>query len=216
MKKLLLLIVVSIFSLNVYAHGGASAIHNVRWTPVNIVAFPIALFNPGDTEVRGILFSLGMGMSEKNVYGANLGTATLLTGEFYGIAINVFSVLKENHGISLGVGTVGVNNNGVLAGIFTSGQDNVGISLGIINLWENNAGVLVGVYNHKIEHEETSHGVAIGVINISKKNTFFQLGIYNQAEGGLQIGLLNHNPNAAIPWLPFFNYSSDTEDKKQK
>ena len=215
MKKLLLLIVVSIFSLNVYAHGGASAIHNVRWTPVNIVAFPIALFNPGDTEVRGILFSLGMGMSEKNVYGANLGTATLLTGEFYGIAINVFSVLKENNGISLGVGTVGVNNNGVLAGIFASGQDNVGISLGIINLWGNNAGVLVGVFNYKIEHEETSHGVAIGVINISKKNTF-QLGIYNQAESGLQIGLLNHNPNAAIPWLPFFNYSSDTKDKKPK
>ena len=198
MKKLLLLIVVSIFSLNVYAHGGASAIHNVRWTPVNIVAFPIALFNPGETEVRGILFSLGMGMSEKNVYGANLGTATLLTGECYGIAINVFSVLKENHGISLGVGNVGVKNNGILTGIFTSGLDNVGISLGIINLWENNAGVLVGVFNY-----------------ISKKNTF-QLGIYNQAEGGLQIGLLNHNPNALIPWMPFFNYSSDTEDKKQK
>ncbi len=43
MKKLLLLIMIAIFSLNVYAHGGASAIHNVRWTPVNIVAFPIAL-----------------------------------------------------------------------------------------------------------------------------------------------------------------------------
>ena len=215
MKKLLLIILSIVFTASVYAHGGASAIHGVRWTPVNMVAFPIALFNPGDTEVRGILFSLGMGMSEKNVYGANLGIATLLTGKCYGITINVFSVLKENYGISLGVGTVGVNNNGVLAGIFTSGQDNVGISLGIINLWENNAGVLVGVFNYKIEHEETSHGVAIGVINLSKKNTF-QLGIYNQAEGGLQIGLLNHNPNALIPWMPFFNYSSDTEDKKQK
>ena len=215
MKKLLLLIMIEIFSLNVYAHGGASAIRGVRWTPVNIVAFPIALFDPSETEVYGILFSPGMGMSEKNVYGVNLGIATLLTGKCYGIAINVFSVLKENHGISLGVGNVGIKNNGILTGIFTSGQDNVGISLGIINLWGNNAGVLVGVFNYKIEHEETSHGVAIGVINISKKNTF-QLGIYNQAESGLQIGLLNHNPNAAIPWLPFFNYSSDTEDKKQK
>ena len=204
MKKIILVFLFS-FPLLTYAHGGASAIYNVRWTPVNIVAFPIALFYPGETEVRGILFSLGMGVSKKNVYGANLGTATLLTGEFYGIAINVFSVLKENHGISLGVGTVGVNNNGVLAGIFASGRDNVGISLGIINLWENNAGVLVGVFNY--EHEETSHGVAIGVINISKKNTF-QLGIYNQAEGGLQIGLLNHNPNALIPWMPFVNWSA--------
>ena len=50
MKKLLLLIVVSIFSLNVYAHGGSSAIRGVRWTPVNIVAFPIALFDPEETE----------------------------------------------------------------------------------------------------------------------------------------------------------------------
>ena len=206
MKKILLLLLfLTMFSFNAFAHGGASAIYGVKWTPVNIVAFPIALFNPGETEVRGILFSLGMGMSEKNVYGVNLGTATLLTGECYGIAINVFSVLKENHGISLGVGTVGVNNNGVLAGIFASGQDNVGISLGIINLWGNNAGVLVGVFNYKIEHEETSHGVAIGVINISKKNTF-QLGIYNQAEGGLQIGLLNYNSKSYIPWMPLINF----------
>lgn len=214
MKKIIL-VFLSSFPLLIYAHGGASAIHNVRWTPVNIVAFPIALFNPGETEVRGILFSLGIGMSEKNVYGANLGIATLLTGECYGIAINVFSVLKENNGISLGIGNVGIKNNGIFTGIFTSGQDNVGISLGIINLWENNAGVLVGVFNYKIEHEETSHGVAIGVINISKKNTF-QLGIYNQAEGGLQIGLLNHNPNALIPWMPFFNWSSPDTSKASK
>ena len=82
MKKIIL-VFLSSFPLLIYAHGGASAIHNVRWTPVNIVAFPIALFNPGETEVRGILFSLGIGMSEKNVYGANLGIATLLTGDLF-------------------------------------------------------------------------------------------------------------------------------------
>ena len=95
MKKIIL-VFLSSFPLLTYAHGGASVIYNVRWTPVNIVAFPIALFNPGDTEVRGILFSLGMGMSEKNVYGANLGIATLLTGECYGIAINVFCYLLKH------------------------------------------------------------------------------------------------------------------------
>ena len=43
MKKILLLIAVSLLALSVYAHGGASAVSGVRWTPVNIVAFPIAL-----------------------------------------------------------------------------------------------------------------------------------------------------------------------------
>ena len=93
--------------------------------------------------------------------------------------------------------------------------DNNGISLGGINLLENNAGVSIGIVNRMIAGGGKSNGVSIGVANISLNNTF-QLGIYNQAESGLQIGLLNHNPNAAIPWLPFFNYSSDTEDKKQK
>ena len=213
MKKLLLLIVVSIFSLNVYAHGGASAIRGVRWTTVNIVAFPIALFDPEETEVYGILFSPGMGMSRKNVYGVNLGIATLLTRKCYGVSINIISVL-ENNGLSLGLLSL-YKNNGMAWGVCNLIVDNNGISLGGINLLENNAGVSIGIVNRMIAGGGKSNGVSIGVANISQNNTF-QLGIYNQAESGLQIGLLNYNPNAAIPWLPFFNYSSDTEDKKQK
>ena len=213
MKKLLLLIVVSIFSLNVYAHGGAFAIRGVRWTPVNIVAFPIALFDPGETEVYGILFSPGMGMSKNNVYGVNLGIATLLTRKCYGVSINIISVL-ENNGLSLGLLSL-YKNNGMAWGVCNLIVDNNGISLGGINLLENNAGVSIGIVNMMIAGGRKSNGVSIGVANISQNN-ILQLGIYNQAESGLQIGLLNYNPNAAIPWLLFFNYSSDTEDKKQK
>ena len=213
MKKLLLLIVVSIFSLNVYAHGGASAIRGVRWTPVNVVAFPIALFDPGETDVYGILFSPGMGMSEKNVYGVNLGIATLLIGKCYGVSINIISVL-ENNGLSLGLLNLH-KNNGMAWGLCNLIIDNNGISLGGINLLENNAGVSIGIVNRMIAGGGKSNGVSIGVANISQNN-ILQLGIYNQAESGLQIGLLNYNPNAAIPWLPFFNYSWDTENKKQK
>ena len=201
-SKQFLFLFLTVFSLNVYAHGGASAIYGVKWTPVNIVSFPIAIFNPGETEVRGILLSPGVGMSEKDVYGINLGIATLLTGKCYGASINVLSLLNENNGLSLGLFNMG-NNNGITLGLCNLVIDNDGISLGVINLWGNNAGVLVGVFNY--EHEETSHGVAIGVINISKKNTF-QLGIYNQAEGGFQLGLLNYNPKSYIPWLPLVNW----------
>jgi hypothetical protein len=109
------------------------------------------------------------------------------------------------------------DNNGLAAGIFNLGVRNNGVKLGIVNLFEENPGIFIGVLNCKVfpHRAETLSGTSVGIVNISIKNTF-QLGIYNQAESGLQIGLLNHNPNAAIPWLPFFNYSSDTEDKKQK
>ena len=206
-SKLFLFLFLTVFSLNVYAHGGASAIYGVKWTPVNIVSFPIAIFNPGETEVRGILLSPGVGMSEKDVYGINLGIATLLTGKCYGASINVFSLLNENNGLSLGLLNMG-NNNGITLGLCNLVIDNNGIFLGVINLLENNAGISIGVINRMIAGGGKSSGTSIGVANISKNN-IFQFGIYNQSESGLQIGLLNYNPNALIPWLPLFNFSFD-------
>ena len=206
-SKPFLFLFLTVFSLNVYAHGGASAIYGVKWTPVNIVSFPIAIFNPGETEVRGILLSPGVGMSEKDVYGINLGIATLLTGKCYGASINVFSLLNENNGLSLGLLNMG-NNNGITLGLCNLVIDNNGISLGVINLLENNAGISIGVINRMIAGGGKSSGTSIGVANISKNN-ISQFGIYNQSESGLQIGLLNYNPNALIPWLPLFNFSFD-------
>ena len=36
-----------------------------------------------------------------------------------------------------------------------------------------------------------------------------QIGLFNNSDAisGLQIGLLKHNRNASIPWLPFANFS---------
>ena len=206
-SKLFLFLFLTVFSLNVYAHGGASAIYGVKWTPVNIVSFPIAIFNPGETEVRGILLSPGVGMSEKDVYGINLGIATLLTGKCYGVSISFFSLLKENNGLSLGLFNM-CSNNGITLGLCNLVIDNNGISLGVINLLENNAGISIGVINRVIAGGGKSSGTSIGVANISKNN-IFQFGIYNQSESGLQIGLLNYNPNALFPWMPLFNFSFD-------
>ena len=206
-SKLFLFLFLTVFSLNVYAHGGASAIYGVKWTPVNIVSFPIAIFNPGETEVRGILLSPGVGMSEKDVYGINLGIATLLTGKCYGVSISLFSLLNENNGLSLGLFNM-CSNNGITLGLCNLVIDNNGISLGVINLLENNADISIGVINRMIAGGGKSSGTFIGVANISKNN-IFQFGIYNQSESGLQIGLLNYNPNALFPWMPLFNFSFD-------
>ena len=214
MKKILLLMLfLTMFSFNAFAHGGASAIYGVKWTPVNIVSLPIAIFNPGETEVRGILLSPGVGMSKKDVYGINLGIATLLTGKCYGASINVFSLLNENNGLSLGLFNMG-NNNGITLGLCNLVIDNDGISFGVINLLENNAGVSIGLVNRMIAGGGKSSGTSVGVANISQ-NSVFQFGIYNQSEGGLQIGLLNYNSKSYIPWLPLVNWDMGREEKKQ-
>ena len=142
------------------------------------------------------------------MYGINLAIATLLTGKCYGASINVFSLLNENNGLSLGLLNMG-NNNGITLGLCNLVIDNNGISLGVINLLENNAGISIGIINRMIAAGGgKSSGTSIVVANISKNN-IFQFGIYNQSESGLQIGLLNYNPNALIPWLPLFNFSFD-------
>jgi hypothetical protein len=211
MKKLLLVLCVAILSFNVYANGSLQVdlLGEVSWTPVNIVFFRIAIFNPGETEVRGILLSPGVVMSQKDVYGINLGIATLLTGKCYGASINVFSLLNENNGLSLGLFNMG-NNNGITLGLCNLVIDNDGISFGVINLLENNAGVSIGLVNRMIAGGGKSSGTSVGVANISQ-NSVFQFGIYNQSEGGFQLGLLNYNSRSYIPWLPLVNWDMGRE-----
>ena len=188
-----------------------------NWTPINIMAVPvISLVAPDKTDVYGLFLAPGFGWCE-SVYGVNLGIVTIAMEKGYGVSVAVGSLIRENNGVAIGIFHMDKDNNGLAAGIFNLGVRNNRVKLGIVNLFEENAGIFIGVLNCKVfpHRAEALSGTSVGIVNISIKNTF-QLGIYNQAEGGLQIGLLNHNPNALIPWMPFVNYSSDTEDKKQK
>ena len=127
----------------------------------------------------------------------------------YGVSVAVGSLIRENNGVAIGIFHMDYDNNGLAAGIFNLGVRNNRVKLGIVNLFEENAGIFIGVLNCKVfpQKAEALSETSVGIVNISKKNTF-QLGLYNQAEGGLQIGLLNHNPNALIPWMPFVNWST--------
>ena len=59
----------------------------------------------------------------------------------------------------------------------------------------------------------------IGVFNSSNGAPHFQFGVINNAQKGdsghfaLQLGLLNHNPDGLLPWMPLFNFSLPKEDK---
>ena len=72
--------------------------------------------------------------------------------------------------------------------------ENFGMQTGLINVSFNSAGVQTGAVNFGGFWQ-------IGLFNAASK---VQIGLFNQ-EGNIQIGLLNHNPDALIPWMPFFN-----------
>ena len=71
MKKLLLVLCVAILSFNVYAHGSLQVdlLGEVSWTPVNISIFPIHLFSPLHTDVRGVYLAPGLVGLAPNIYG---------------------------------------------------------------------------------------------------------------------------------------------------
>lgn len=68
-----------------------------------------------------------------------------------------------------------------------------------------------------------NHGAMVGVVNYSRPidsddrlpyRNLVLVGVVNMAENGLQIGLLNYNPNAWIPWMILCNCSGVKEDKE--
>lgn len=98
-------------------------------------------------------------------------------------------------GITLGLSQISGTYYGVIASaLYSACGIHYGLSVSPVNLTMENHGVQIGLVNHILPFGETLN--------------YVQVGLYNYAENGLQIGLLNHNPNALIPWMPFFNYSS--------
>lgn len=122
--------------------------------------------------------------------------------DVYGIVLSPGLLGGGQHvcGLSCGV-VIGAHNlHGIAAGVLSMGQYNNGLSIGVFNTWESNNGVSIGLANFLMSGDQS-------------RNTL-QIGLYNQANSGLQIGLLNHNPNALIPWMPLFNWSAIPENRK--
>jgi len=71
MKRILLILFSAVFTSGVYAHGSlhADLFGDVSWTPVNVSIFPVHLFFPLETDVRGVYLSPGSVGYCKNLYG---------------------------------------------------------------------------------------------------------------------------------------------------
>ena len=168
LKKFFLLTLLTLLSLNVFAHGnewiGSAIIKDAKWSPVQISLWPLHLCG-GETTIYGLNFSPGLFGFSRKVYGVSCGSIIMMA-----------------------------ENNGLSANIWSFGDKNNGLAVGGFNAWAKNNGVSIGVAN--LVHDQGSDGIS--------RNTL-QIGVFNQANSGLQIGLLNYNPNALIPWMPLVN-----------
>lgn len=114
----------------------------------------------------------------------------------YGIRL-IFSLYYGNEtvcGITSGISQLSGKHYGISAtALYSASGINYGIAISPINLAIENRGIQAGMINYILSFGETVN--------------FLQIGLFNYAENGFQIGLLNHNPNALIPWMPLFNYA---------
>ena len=141
------------------------------------------LFRAKWTPLQIMIWPTGLFDMQTSVYGIDL---TLLgyQDETYGLSCGVVSVHGGHYGIGIALG------NGV--------ECNTGLMCGVINIIQRNRGVALGVWNRFSDEPGE---------DISEVENFLQIGLFNSATNGLQIGLLNYNPNAPIPWMVLFHYS---------
>ena len=126
--------------------------------------------------------------------------------------------LDQNYGVVFGAEpVVHWGNYGILCGWITGTQhDNYGMQIGILNVNDTGnriqlCGVNIaerlraGLVNIHLREDPRSW-LNIGLFNIS--NSFLDIGLFNTGDSTcLQIGVLNYNRSAPIPWMVLFNSS---------
>jgi len=129
----------------------------------------------------------------------------------YGIDLTLVGSQKKTCGLSCGLLSNHGDHYGFGIAFVKGGGNNYGLMSSLVNVFNGSGGVAVGLLNFNYEGDEP----------LAKPDSILQIGFFNYAQNGLQIGLLNHNPNALIPWMVLFNYSprgksAPASDDRQK
>ena len=174
-----------------------------------------------------------------NNYFCQVGLLTNLGSANWGIAAAPVNVCENrNYGLQFGcVNWNAFNDWGVQTGLLNFyGMIQLGffnedgrMQVGLLNktgglygnigypVWQ--VGLINGCQGSVFQLGTINDGgkVQVGVANVAR-NSLFQFGLINDAISGLgsgdmplQIGLINHNPQSYIPWLPFVNWSMKQE-----
>ena len=99
-----------------------------------------------------------------------------------------------------------------LAPFNSCGDDGGGLSLGLTSIVD---GGHYGLCIALVSRVKANYGVQLGLANLIDSGIRdeearcggLQIGLYNDSDTpGVQIGLLNRNPKAWIPWMPLVNF----------
>ncbi|MEG1980778.1 MAG: hypothetical protein RR060_08605 [Victivallaceae bacterium] len=140
------------------------------------------------TPLQFGLGSLAVFSSYTNIYGLNINPLISFQHEnVYGLNVALFNLTEysDSAGVTISLATRCENHYGLLFGVTTVARRNYGLQCGVLNI--------------------VRGGGSREMVN------FVQLGVFNRAGSGLQIGLLNSNPNSVMPLAPIFNYSNPLE-----
>ena len=115
----------------------------------------------------------------------------------YGLDLTLVGFQKKTSGLSCGVLSGHGDHYGLGVVLAAGGENNYGLMCSVVNAFEGCGGVAVGTLNFNYKGDDT----------LAKPDNLLQIGLFNYARNGLQIGVLNYNPDALIPWMVLFNYS---------
>lgn len=127
-----------------------------------------------------------------DVYGVALGLPELRQQSAV-VSVALANELRQNWFLQAGVGCVCERNCAVQIAPFNFTGRNYGFSAGLLN-FESNFGYRSGGDRHS-----WLPGLQVGLFN---------------AGGGIQLGLLNHNPQGFLKWFPIINFPWGAEEKE--
>lgn len=158
--------------------------------------FGIVLFerwHPEWTLFQFTAFPISLFPARTEVYGPNVAlTLGQIQRKVGGVTCaGFFAMVLDSH--------CGV----MLSGLYSVIGDNYGLSVAPFNMVDRNFGIMLGVINAAPLGSDgtTGPGIQIGLLG-------------NEAKSGLQIGLLNHNLNSRIKWLPLLNFSLPVKEEE--
>lgn len=133
-----------------------------------------------------------------------LGLLTLQQESAVFSAASIANTIVRNYGLQIALLPVGC-----------ASMENYGISLGAVNLCPQNHGILIGALCGSSRAWQfcgvsVADRIRIGAFVRERagngSSSWLHIGIVNCGSGAFQIGLLNHNPNSYLPWLPLVNF----------
>lgn len=142
--------------------------------------------------LRASVFGIGIGaiLSPLNLYGVGLAGGTF-AGSHAGVLASAILVSDSGYGVTLSIAS--------------NQTRNYGLAIGILNMVRENFGAMIGIVN---KNDDVLYPLVSDAADDPTESAFnIQIGLFNSCHHGLQIGLLNYNSRALIPWMPIFNFS---------